>query len=122
MKRKFVKVILLSLPFFLGGCSTWDEFVAIVNSGWSTISCWFLSLVSAALQQHMNWMAATVAAIASILPTVSLPTISLDSTFMSAIAFFVPVSEMATVVVTVLGAVTLGYAAIVILRWLKIVR
>ena len=114
----FLAASLVVLP----GCTTWDDLVAAVDGGWTTIICWVSKMTAAIIQAILNTSVSTINNIAAVLPTMNIPQPTLDSQFISNIAFFVPISEMATVAVTVFSAVFASYAVFVVLRWLKIIR
>lgn len=115
-------IILCVIPLVVTGCVTWQDVVDTVATSWDTIVCWAVSLVSSVLQAFLDFAVLTVTLFSYILPVVDLPVVTFDSAFMSAIAYFVPVSEVATVFVSVFTAIIGFYGVMVVLRWLKVVK
>lgn len=122
MRKKLKLLFLYTCPLFLGGCVTWQDVVDTVNNSWATIVCWLQQSLAVIIQALIDFAVVIINSFSLTLPVVSLPVIAWDNSTMSAIAYFVPVSETAIVFLAITGAYISYYAVLVILRWLKIIR
>lgn len=116
------RILILFFPFVLTACDTWDAISGLISGNWADIICYFKHAWVDVTQWLINFLAAQFGIIAGFLPTVTLSQPNLNVGLFSTIAFFLPISEMATVISIFLAASLASIAGMAVLRWLKIVR
>lgn len=119
--------LLLTLVLFATGCDPVQDLVDFVDSLFSgffpSIWCWMMYVISAIFNSVGSFMTLLVLPLFSILPEYTLPAIDLGSVpFLGYAAYFLPISEGATLVKYLLTFYTIWFVGRVILRWLKVLR
>lgn len=127
MNKKILLFCLLILVLFVSGCDAVQDLVDFVDSLFGdflpTLWCWILYLISGVVNA-MSYIFSNVATPAlSLLPEYTLPTIDLNSVpFLGYAAYFIPISEGATLVKYLLTFYVTFFVGRIVLRWLKVLR
>ena len=129
MKKQYLKlfVVLVLCLLFLTGCDEASVIVDWLNglfSGYiATIGCWLLQMVVALSNASGYLVNIIVSPLIALLPEVTLPTISLsDSEFLQYAAYFLPISEAATLFKALILFYSSFFVGKLVLRWLKVIK
>jgi hypothetical protein len=119
--------LLLTALLFLPGCDaiadSFQWLSDLLTTYWSTFVCWFYGIGHDVLQVVIDSFSQIVLTLSEYLPQYEMPSVSItDIEFVQYAAYFLPISETATLA-KYLIAFYLNYSVVrIVLRWLKFIK
>lgn len=127
--RRFRYIVFL-FPLFLSGCSLtdavldWLSYVlSFLYEGYASLTCMLKSYILEILLFFLQGLLSLITPIIELLPEYQFPIVDFSEIpFLGYAAYFLPISEISTLMIYFLQFMVGFWVVRVILRWLKILR